>query len=171
LTQSVARAVMAVGKTFVIAAGLIDLSVGQLLGLITIVIADLMDGSSALLLPAVAVALLIGAGVAAINGLLVERLGVHPLILTFAMMSVIQAAIFLYTDRSIGAVAPELLWLAGGAPLGIPASLLAVVPVALAAHLLLQRTRFGWHLQAIGASEESARRAGIATGRLKVAAF
>lgn len=171
LNQSAALAVLAVGQTFVIAAGLIDLSVGQLLGLVAIVVADLMDGRSTLLLPAIGLALLIGTSVGVLNGLLVERLGVHPLILTFGMMSVIQGAIFLYTDRSVGAVAPELLWLAGGAPLGVPASLLAVLPLALAAHLVLERTRFGWHLQAIGAGEESARRAGIATRRLKIAAF
>jgi len=171
LDQSAALAVLAIGQTFVIAAGLIDLSVGQLMALVAVLISDLSDGRSSLVVPVLGLALFIGAGVGLINGVLVNRLLIHPLILTFGMLSVLQGAIFLYTDRSIGRVPPALSWLASGSLAGIPCSLLVVALLAFGAHTILQRTRFGWHLQAVGAAEDSARRAGLDIRFIKCAAY
>ena len=169
--QSAVLAVLAVGQTFVIACGMIDLSVGQLLGLVAVLACDLMAGRSAWVAPAVGVAFAVGLGVGLLNGVLNNRLRVHPLILTFGMLSVLQGVIFLYTDRSTGLTAPEILWLANGALAGIPVSVFVIAAAGIAGHWLLQRTRFGLHLRAVGSSEEGARRAGIDPGRIKLLAF
>src|SRR4051794_32469370 len=145
LNQSAILAVLAIGQTIVIAAGLIDLSVGQLMGLVAVLISDLMQGRSAMVLPAVLMALGVGGGVGVVNGLLVTWLRVHPLILTFGMLSVLQGAILLYTDRSVGLVAPEFLLLASGTLGGLPVSLLLVGTLALAAALFLDHARLGRH--------------------------
>src|SRR5207253_6921076 len=160
-----------IGQTFVIAAGLIDLSVGQLMGLVAVLISDLMQGRSALAVPAFFLGLGVGAGIGLINGALINRLRIHPLILTFGMLSVLQGAIFLYTDRSIGLVSPEFLELASGSLAGIPLSLLVVAGLAAGAQAALHRTRFGWHLQAVGTNEENARRAGVSPQVIKLAAY
>lgn len=171
LTQSAPLGVLAVGQTLVIIAGLIDLSVGQLAGLAVVLICALADGSSAWTIPIVLLALLLGGGVGAVNGILANRLRLNPLILTFGMLSVLQGVIFVWTDRSIGRAPPELLWLANGRVLGVPVAALLLAAVALAAHALLRRSRLGLYLAALGGNEESARRVGVPTDRVRLAAF
>src|SRR5262249_31546851 len=158
-------------QTFVITAGLIDLSVGQLIGLITVLASAFMSGEPHLAFPAVALCVLIGAAVGLVNGLLDRWLKINPLILTFGMLSVLQGLIFAYTDQSVGRVSPAFIWLAGGTVIGIPVSLLLVATFAACAHDLLTRTRFGLHVRATGASEENARRAGVPVRRIRLLVF
>ncbi len=169
--QAAPLAILAIGQTFVIICGLIDLSVGQLLGLVAVLACDLMDGRSAFTLPAILLALVVGGLVGCLNGVLNNRLRIHPLILTFGMLSVLQGAIFVYTDRSVGLASPEILGLANGTLLGLPNSVPLIGGGVALAWLLLNRTRFGLHVQAIGSNEENARRAGIETGRVKLLVY
>ena len=171
LNQSAALAILAVGQTFVIIAGLMDLSVGMLIGLIVVITSDLMQGDSSLTVLAVAAALGLGLGVGLVNGVLNNRLRIHSLILTFGMMSVLQGAIFVYTDRSVGKVSPEFLWMANGSVAGVPFSALLLLVLALAAYAVLNRSRFGQYVYAVGGNEENARRAGIDTRRIKLAVY
>ncbi|MGH6885080.1 MAG: ABC transporter permease [Geminicoccales bacterium] len=171
LNQSAALGILAVGQSFVIVGGMIDLSVGQLTGLVVVLIADLMQGRPELTLPAILLALALGAGVGAINGGLNNRLRIHPLILTFGMLSILQGMIFVYTDRSVGLVSPAFRRIADGNLLGVPFAALLLAVLSLGAAFLLHRTRFGHHLMAIGGSEENARRAGIDAARVKLVAF
>ena len=171
LKQSAALGILAVGQNFVIVGGMIDLSVGQLAGLVVVLTADLMQGRPELTLPAILLALALGAGVGAINGWLNNLLRIHPLILTFGMLSILQGVIFVYTDRSVGLVSPAFRWIADGSALGMPFAALLLAAISLGAAFLLHRTRFGHHLMAIGGSEENARRAGIDAGRIKLIAF
>lgn len=171
LNQSAALAILSVGQTFVIIAGLMDLSVGMLIGLIVVVTSDLMQGASSLTALAIIAALGLGLGIGLINGILNNRLRVHPLILTFGMMSVLQGAIFVYTDRSVGKVSPEFLWIANGSVAGVPFSALLLLVMALLAYVLLNRSRFGQHVYAVGGNEENARRAGVDTRRVKLLVY
>lgn len=171
LNQSAALAILALGQTFVIASGLIDLSVGQLLGLVAVLISDFMQGESVRTVPAIGIALAVGAAVGLLNGALNNWLRIHPLILTFGMLSVLQGAIFTYTEQSVGRASPEILWIASGTVWGVPASLLLVVAMAVLARYLLADTRFGLHVRAVGASEDNARRAGVPVARIKLAVF
>jgi ribose/xylose/arabinose/galactoside ABC-type transport system permease subunit len=171
LNQSAALGILAVGQSFVIVGGMIDLSVGQLAGLVVVLAADLMQGRPELTLPAILLALALGAGVGAINGWLNNHLRIHPLILTFGMLSILQGLIFVYTDRSVGLVSPAFRRIADGSVLGVPFAALLLALLSLGAAFLLHRTRFGHHLMAIGGSEENARRAGIDAARVKLVAF
>ncbi|HEY4958926.1 MAG TPA: hypothetical protein VII31_14030, partial [Caldimonas sp.] len=102
ITQSAALGLVAIGQTFVIAGGLIDLSVGQLLGLSVVLTCALSEGRAELLLPVFAAMLAMGAAVGVVHGVLVDRFRIEPLILTFGTLSVLQGLIFTYTDRSVG---------------------------------------------------------------------
>ena len=161
LDQSAAVAVLALGQAFVIVGGMIDLSVGQLVGLIVIVICILFETHPGL---SVAIALCgigIGALVGLLNGELINRTRMSPLILTFGMLSVLQGLIFVLTDRSIGQVPPWMAFLGNGRVLGVPTSLFVVTAVAIAAYVVLQRSILGWHLIAMGNSVDAARKAGL----------
>ena len=171
LKQSSPLAILAIGQTVVIICGLIDLSVGMLIGLIVVITCDLVDGQSVMTGPAVLLAVAIGGGVGVINGFLNNVFRIHPLILTFGMLSVLQGAIFAYTDRSIGRASSEITWLADGTVLGVPVAALLLAWAAIVVHLLLSRTRFGYQVYAVGGHEENARRAGILVGRVKLFAF
>lgn len=171
LRQSSVLAMLAIGQTFVILAGLIDLSVGMAAGLVVVLTCALVDGDAALTLPVVLLMLLLGAGIGAANGILINVLRIHPLILTFGMLFILQGAIFTYADRSVGRASAPLQQLANGSLLGIPLSALAVLVVLVVAHLAITRTRFGHHLVAVGGHAENARRAGVNVARIRFLAF
>ena len=171
VNQAAPLALLALGQTFVIAAGLIDLSVGQLMGLVTILASDFMRGEPELALPALLIALATGAAVGLANAVLDRWLKIHPLILTFGMLSVLQGLIFAYTDQSVGEASPAFIWLAGGALLGVPVPLVLVGAFGILAHWLLMRTRFGLHLRAAGANPDNARRAGVPVRRVRMLIF
>jgi ribose transport system permease protein len=171
VTQSAALGLVAIGQTFVIAAGLIDLSVGQLLGLSVVLTCALSDGRAELLLPVFAAMLALGAAVGAVHGVLVNRLRIEPLILTFGTLSILQGLIFSYTDRSVGQAPAALAWLANARLVGLPVAGLVLLAFAALAHIVLRHTAFGLRLVAIGGDADSARRAGVDVGRVRVLAF
>jgi len=171
LTQAAPLGLLAVGQTFVVLCGLIDLSVGQLAGLVVVLVCDLARGRDALAVPVAAGALALGVLVGALNGLLATRLRIHTLILTLGMMSVLQGAIFTYTDQSVGRVPPSIAWLADGRLGGVPVVAVLVLGLAGLAHVLLTRSVFGLHVQAVGGNRDGARRAGVATDRVVLATF
>lgn len=169
--QSAPLAILAVGQTVVIIAGLIDLSVGMLLGLIVVIICDVMQGQSAMTAVGILLALGLGGGVGLINGILNKLLRIHPLILTFGMLSILQGLIFVYTDRSVGLASPEFSWMANGDIAGVPFSIILLMSVAFFISFLLYKTRLGAHIFAVGGGEEQSHRAGISTSRIKIWAF
>ena len=171
VTQSAALGVLAIGQTFVILCGLIDLSVGQLLGLIVVVSCDVAAGRPGWFVATITMALGLGAASGAITGLLNNWLRIHPLILTFGLLSILQGIIFLYTDRSIGQAPPQFAWLANGRLGGVPVAALVLALLTATAHLVLTRTAVGRHVYAVGGNEENARRAGIDTHGVKLFAF
>ena len=171
IRQAGVLGVLAIGQTFVISAGMIDLSVGMLAGLVVVLSSAMINGSTALTFPVAALMLLIGAAVGLVNGFFVNKLKVHPLILTFGMLSVLQGVIFTYTDRSVGRSSELLSELANGAVFGVPYIALLLILLAAAGQFVLTGTRFGYHLLAAGGNPESARRAGINVERIRLAVF
>ncbi|MEX0923754.1 MAG: ABC transporter permease [Rhodovibrionaceae bacterium] len=171
LIQSAALAFLALGQTLVITCGLIDLSIGHLMGLVTVLISDFMQGESWRTGPAILLALGIGAAGGLVTGLLNNLLRVHPLILTFGMLSVFHGIILAYTESSVGLASPQVIWLANGGIGGVPVSLMLVLGVAAVYAYLLGRTRFGLHIRAVGGGEEGARRAGVPVRRVRLLVY
>lgn len=169
--QSAVLALLAIGQTFVVVAGLMDLSVGMLATLVLVLAADLMDGRAEATLAAVGLAVALGAGIGALTGMLNNALRINSLILTLGMLTILQGVTFIYTDQSLGAPSPAITWLANGEILGLPPSFLLVLAAAALAHVALHHTRFGVHLAAVGGAVQSARQAGIAVDRVVLVAF
>jgi ribose/xylose/arabinose/galactoside ABC-type transport system permease subunit len=171
ITQSTALGILAIGQTFVILCGRIDLTVGQLLGLIVVLTCDVAAGRSDWFVAVLLIAFGVGAGAGTVTGLLNNWLRIHPLILTFGLLSVLQGIIFLYTDRSVGQAPAQFVWLANGRLGGIPIAALALLLTTAVAHFVLTRTVIGRHVYAVGGNEENARRGGISADRVKLFAF
>lgn len=165
---AVAPLLLAIGQTFVIISGGIDLSAGFIMGLAAVVAAHVITVLGGHLpLP---IAMILGiciAIVAAIipgivNGLLISRLKVPPFIGTLGMLGVARGAAFLIAGGTTVPVKNSYLTeLGNGQILGIPYLILVAALVVVVMHYLLSQTRFGQHNYAIGANAQAARRAGI----------
>jgi ribose/xylose/arabinose/galactoside ABC-type transport system permease subunit len=171
LRQSSVLGIIAIGQTFVIAAGMIDLSVGMIAGLVVVLACLILGHDPSLTLAVLPLMLILGAAIGFINGSLVNRLNLHPLILTFGMLSILQGVIFTITDRSVGQASPFLQALANDDAAGIPLSAILLLVLAGLAQLVFARTRFGYHLVAAGGDAESARRAGVNVAFVRLACF
>ena len=168
--------VLAIGMTFVILTGGIDLSVGAVLAFTGMLGASLLrDG-----VPAIAVVpiMLIGGALIGLGvGILVQYFEVQPFIASLAAMFAARGLAFLVSLKSIRVEDPVILWLqstrlqvAPGSWYITPTGIIALLAVLVAA-LVLQFTRFGRTIYAIGGNEPSARLMGLPVARTKVLAY
>ena len=173
--QTAIVCVAALGMTMVIVSGGIDLSVGSVIALSTVVTAlFLRDGAWPLV--AALGAVCAGAVCGAINGMLVTGLRVVPFIVTLGTMLLVRgAAKGLSDERRLEA---PMTWLngllrtvRGGDGLLLPWGIWIVIVLAAVVAVTLQYTRFGRHLFAIGSNERTARLCGVRVERRKVAVY
>ena len=170
LQRSVALGIVAVGQTVAILAGSLDLSVSYLISLSSLVGAETMDGRESMLVPAIALTLALGAGVGLVNGLIITKLRVNAFIATLGMALVLRGYIENNYDRPTGAV-PDSWESFGYTRMGpIPVSIFLFAGVALAVGLVLRRTRFGYHVYAVGGDEQVSVLSGLRTHRVVIAA-
>ena len=164
MEQTAINAVIAVGMTFVILSAGIDLSVGSIAALSGVVLANRLQAGWPLGLSILA-GLLTGALCGLFSGLLITRGKLPPFIATLGMMSVCRGAALLFTDgRPISGFDESLRWLSTGRVFGIPVPVLLTVLLYGLAIVLLNRTRFGRYVYAIGGNEEATRLSGVAVG-------
>jgi ribose transport system permease protein len=161
--------VIAVGMTFVIITGGIDLSVGAVLVFASIVSGKAMEaqggnGYGTVLLGLV-VALAAGLGWGLLNGIVITRSRVTPLIVTLGTLGMAEGAGLLITDTNIRSVPLKLTDTIGIGDLWgqIPYLVLIAASVAVVAAIALGLTRFGRYTYAIGSNAEAARRVGVKT--------
>lgn len=176
--QTAIVCVAALGMTMVIVAGGIDLSVGSIVALSTVVTALLLrfDSSASGALIAAVAALAVGTLCGAVNGVLVTQLRVVPFIVTLGTMLLVRgAAKGLSGEQRLEAPATwlnELLRTAqNGHGLLVPSGIWLTAVLAVAVAVTLQYTRFGRHLFAIGSSERTARLCGVRIARTKIVVY
>ncbi|MDR3497289.1 MAG: ribose ABC transporter [Ancalomicrobiaceae bacterium] len=171
---AVAPLLLALGSTFVIISGGIDLSIGFVMGLSAVVAAHGVNIAAQWLPPFPAMLVGIAAGLLVtlipgkINGLLVAKLNIPPFIGTLGMFGVARGVAFLVAGGTTVPVSNH--WFASlgnDQVLGVPIVVLITVLFLLGMHYLLSQTRFGQHTYALGANEQAAIRAGIDVDRLK----
>ena len=168
-------AIVAAGQTLVVLTRNIDLSVGSMVGLVAFLCADTLKsspGTSVVLVILLGIA--IGAGLGAINGLIVTVGRVPAIVATLGTLYIFRGFDFSIAegDQVAAADVPEsYLNLATGKVLGIPALILFAVVVVALATFALRRWRSGRALYAIGSNPEAAVLAGVRSQRLVFAAF
>lgn len=157
--------ITAIGQTVVLLTGGIDLSVGAVIGLTTVIVAGHADGDNGALLSAIVLATAAAIGVGALNAGLVVLRRVPPFVATFAVFVLVQGAITAATRGApSGEIPSSLLPLGGDQILGLPVVLWIFVLLAVAATVVLARTVIGRRLYATGANERAAALSGIRTG-------
>jgi len=163
--------ILAVGVTFVLLTGGVDLSLGSVVALSGVVCAlNAQPGEHSLWVP-IALGVLTGGACGLVNGLLVTRGGIAPFIVTLGMMTIARGlALILSGGKPVANMSPALTDLAGD--LGhVPIPLLCFALVTAGAWLFLGRYRLGRHLYAVGGNEQAARAAGISVPRIKLFAY
>jgi ribose transport system permease protein len=171
LRQNSMLGLVALGMTFVILTGGIDLSVGALLAVAGVVAAKLASqGSLVGLLGGVAVAALLGL----VNGLLITKARIQPFIVTLAMMIAARGAALAATGEqsvSLGGDATGLVWLGRGSLGPVPVPVVLFLLAYVIGWAALRYTRFGRYVFAIGDSEEAARLMGLPADRIVIATY
>jgi ribose transport system permease protein len=171
LRQSVFLGTVSIGQTIVIIAGGIDLSVGSIVKLVTLIAAGWMGGKEQLAAPVIALCLAIGCSIGLVNGLVVTRLKVPAFIATLGMYSIVRGIAYAYTTTPIGSVSKSVrsIYSTQIGPVPLPVIIFALLMTA--GVVLLRLTVFGRHIYAVGGSVQVARLSGLKVDRLKVAVF
>lgn len=165
-------AIIAVGMTFVILTGGIDLSVGSAVALVSVVTGYTLVTLGLPALIGIPLALGAGAIVGLINGALVVKTGVHSFVITLGMLGIARGVALGTTGGSTtSGFDSGFLVLGQGAFLGIPIPVIIAAVVAVVAHIALSRTVVGRHVYFVGSNEEAATLSGIKVGRIKLLVF
>jgi inositol transport system permease protein len=165
--QSSILGIAACGQTMVILAGGFDLSVGMVIGLISVIASLAMSDLG--LWPGLAVGLLAGLMCGGLNGVLIGKAGLPPFIATLAMFSAARGlALIISGGLPITDLPPSFTWVGAGQILTVPVPALIAAVVFILCHLVMKRTRFGRYVYAIGGNEEAAVYSGVPVVRYKI---
>lgn len=171
LENGVVVAFLALGQTFVLLTGGIDLSVGSNIAL-TGMFAALTMAAGFPWWAAVIVALLVGAAVGLFNGVIVHYVKLPPFIVTFATFGITASIPKILTNaQSVNVEDPMFAVIGRGSLAGIPTPVILVVIALLIFMFILHRTPYGVHLYAIGGNMETSRLAGINIARTTISAY
>ena len=163
LRQISVNVFLACGMTMVILIGGIDLSVGSVIAISGCLCAGLITNNGIPSGLAIILAIIIGTLVGAVNGLIIANTKIPPFIVTLAMMNIGRGFARIYTNATTILVNDELfIWIGSGKIFGeIPVQLLFMVVVVIITVLILNKTKFGRNIYAVGDNQQAAVNSGI----------
>jgi ribose transport system permease protein len=166
------NAILAIGVTYVILAGGIDLSLGSVVALTGVLAALFAHPNAYSVLLPVLIGIAAGMAVGVVNGLIITRYLVAPFIVTLGMMTIARGAALVLSDgRPVSNLSEAFCFLGGGDIMGIPLPVLILAGVFVVSYLVLSKTTFGRYVYAVGGNEEAARASGIRVSRIKLATY
>lgn len=161
------NAILAMGMTFVIITGGIDLSVGSVLAVGGVISASIVASGAVPVWIAVISGIAVGGLLGLINGLVVSRLKVAPFVITLAMMTIARGIAYVYTDGRPIVGLPDRFRVIGRDSIGfIPVPVIIMILVIVFCWFLLQHTLFGRYVFYIGGNREAAKVSGINIKRM-----
>lgn len=162
LDQSVIIGIVSVGMTFVILIGGIDLSVGSVVGVTGIVLGLSLHHMA--IAPAISLAVLAGAGIGLLSGVLIAVFGLAPFVVTLGVMAIGRSLAYILSGQTAIANLPDALQdIVYTNVLGIPSNVLFLLTLYLAGWAYLTFTKGGRTIYAVGSNIEAARAAGLST--------
>lgn len=174
LQQVTVSAILALGMTMVIFTGGIDLSVGSVVAFSGIVMGILVIDLGVNPWLAALIGIALGSVCGTINGLLISRFKLQPMIATLGMMSIARgAALTLAGGRTISGYPPGFTWLGNGTIPGttIPVQIVFMLLLYVIAYYFMRYRRFGRALYSVGGNEEATRLSGINVFKYKTLAY
>lgn len=170
-TQVSVNAIIAIGMTFVILTGGIDLSVGSILAVSGAIAASIIKTTGNIYL-AIIVALAIGCVIGLINGILVSKGRIQAFIVTLATMTIFRGVTYVYTNGTpISGLGQSFSGIGNKMFLRLPIPVVLTIIVLGIAFYVLSQTRYGRYLYALGGNEDSARLSGINTDKIKTLVY
>jgi erythritol transport system permease protein len=180
--------ILAIGMTYVIITGGIDLSVGAIVGLGGMIAGGMIQNGVTIQSLGVTLyfdvplvvffTILFGAFVGWLNGIIITKFGVAPFIATLGTMYIARGFAMLHSNGATysNIIGNEALGntgfsFFGSRIIGIPVGAIILVIIAVLAGILLKRTTFGWHIFAIGGNERAARLSGVKVDKVKILVY
>jgi ribose transport system permease protein len=171
LRQGSMTAILAIGQTFVIITGGIDLSVGAVVGFTSVIVAWLL-AQDVPLWAAIVITLLIGLAIGLFHGFSIVRLGLPPFIVTLATLTSLRGIGLLLTNGATISITNDTFTEFSRAGfLGIPSLFWMVILLAVPSFFFLHHSRWGRYLFAIGSNSEAARLSGVNVSRVIYLAY
>jgi ribose transport system permease protein len=167
-------AIIALGQTLVIITGGIDLSVGSVLCLISMVLGVVMQAGYGIAI-GISAALFVALMVGLFEGLLIAYVGMPPFVVTLGMLSIARSLAMVISDNTVifqfGPDQAKLLTLGGGSMFGVSNPVIYTIVLALITGFVLRWTGFGRHIFAVGGNEAAATLTGVRVRQIKVAVY
>ncbi len=165
-------AIVAIGMTFTILTGGIDLSVGSVVALCGALASGFIVRNGFPLYGAIFLALFIGIMIGLVNGLLIVKGNIPPFVATLAVMAIARGLTLVYTQgRPVSGMGDNFVFWGSGKIGLLPVPVLILFIILVLSYIVLRHTRFGLHIYAIGGNEETARLAGINNDLGKISVY
>lgn len=170
--QPIGLGLASLGQAFVVISGGIDLSAGAAISFMSCMAAGIMK-SFPNISPVWVVLLfiLMGAGIGAVNGFIVVKLKVTPIMATLATMNILNGLTLFYTKRTIGGVPSAFRYLSDGRFFDIPFSIIWFMVVLIVCYLILNKNKIGKYIYSVGSDAEVSALSGINVPLIKFLAF
>jgi ribose transport system permease protein len=172
LRQVATNLYIACGMTMIIILGGIDLSVGSIVGLSGCVTGGLIAFNGVPLAPAVLAGILVGVLTGAFNGLVVSKTTIPPFIVTLSMMNIARGACYVYTGgQPIRIMSESFNFIGSGYLSFVPVPVIYLIIIVLISSFILNRSKLGRHIYAVGGNPMAARFSGIKNSRVLFFAY
>jgi ribose/xylose/arabinose/galactoside ABC-type transport system permease subunit len=163
---------IALGMTYVMITAGIDLSVGSVVGVVGVIVAMASPGASGAFIVPLLVGLAVGAFVGFLSSAMIVWGRILPFLATLAMLALARSAALVITGGEVKTdLSSPFEWLGSGMIGPIPVPVIIFFAMAIVADFVLSKTKFGYHVYAVGGDEESSQKVGISAKRVLIAVY
>lgn len=172
LRQASGLGILTLGQTLVILTGGIDLSNGMVITLVDVLAAGILNGKDNLLIPVILLTLGLGSLIGLINGLLITKVKIPPLVCTLGMFGILKGIAYMYTGGAPkGDIPPSLQFIGEGFIGPIPTQVVFLIGFFILIYVLVHRTPYGRKIYAVGGNKRAAYFSGIKTDRIIISVY
>ena len=170
--QASGLGIITIGQTLVILTGGIDLSIGSVITLVDVLAATILNGKDALLIPVILLCLTIGVIVGLVNGLLITKLKISPLVGTLGMYGIIKGIAYVLTKGAPkGKIPPSLTFVGSGFVGPIPTQVFFWVGLTIIFLIIVYKTPYGRFIYSVGGNPKAARLSGVNVDWIIISAY
>jgi ribose/xylose/arabinose/galactoside ABC-type transport system permease subunit len=163
---------IALGMTYVMITAGIDLSVGSVVGVVGVIVAMASPGASGAFIVPLLLGLAVGAFVGFLSSAMIVWGRILPFLATLAMLALARSGALVITGGEVKTdLSSPFEWLGSGMIGPIPVPVIIFFAMAIVADFVLSKTKFGYHVYAVGGDEESSQKVGISAKRVLIAVY